>query len=155
MSCEFSFEREFSFESKLLLRDRPLLGSSVLILSGWGKGENIDHMLDKERVLQTGVIKASNTEGFSAQRKHRGFSVEHSVHVELFRFNTWKRVSRESNLVASSTALILSPAHALPRASEVFPGSMIEENCILGLNQFLGGTSTEVILSVASVSVCY
>ena len=97
-----------------------------------GKGENIDHMLDKERVLQTGVIKASNTEGFSAQRKHRGFSVEHSVHVELFRFNTWKRVSRESNLVASSTALILSPAHALPRASEVFPGSMIEENCILG-----------------------
>ena len=61
MSCEFSFQREFSFESKLLLRDRPLLGSSVVILSGWGKGENIDHMLDKERVLQTGVIKASYT----------------------------------------------------------------------------------------------
>ena len=47
-------------------------------------------------------------------------------------------------MVASSTAVILSLAHA----SEVFPGSMIGEKLYFGLNQFLGGTSTEVILSV-------
>ena len=48
-------------------------------------------------------------------------------------------------MVASSTAVILSLAHA----SEVFPGSMAGEKQYFGLNQFLGRTSTEVILSVA------
>ena len=48
-------------------------------------------------------------------------------------------------MVASSTAVILSLAHA----SEVFPGSMAGEKQYFGLNQFLGGTSTVVILSVA------
>ena len=57
MSCEFSSERE------LPLRARPFVGgelSTDLILLQ--KGGSIDHIVDKERVLQTEVIKATNTE---------------------------------------------------------------------------------------------
>ena len=57
MSCEFSFEREFSFESKLLLRDRPLLGSSVLILSGCGKGKTLITCLIKREYYRPGASK--------------------------------------------------------------------------------------------------
>ena len=57
VSSEFSFERE-------LLRDRPLLGKLSADLILLQKGGNIDHMVDKERVLPTGVIKAViNAEG--------------------------------------------------------------------------------------------
>ena len=65
MSCEFSSERE------LPLKDRPFVGgelSTDLILLQ--KGGSIDHIVDKERVLQTGgsskppILKVL---GFSAQ----------------------------------------------------------------------------------------
>ena len=75
MSCEFSSERE------LPLKDRPFVGgelSTDLILLQ--KGGSIDHIVDKERVLQTRVIKGTNTDS-----------------IKGFRLNSWKTVLRKSN----------------------------------------------------------
>ena len=56
----FFWKRVFFW--KQAAAERPtIVGELCADLIWVGKGENIDHMLDKERVLQTGVIKASNT----------------------------------------------------------------------------------------------
>ena len=55
------FSKRVFFWKQAAAERPPIVGELCADLIWVGKGENIDHMLDKERVLQTGVIKASNT----------------------------------------------------------------------------------------------